>query len=368
MGTTVSLSPALGKQSFMIGVPCLTISGTYYISFVPSDLTNYYPTPPITVFVDAIGTLSTVTVPATIPPTAQGGVQPLTFTFSDYATEAFAYTFYGDTLANTPTQDPTSAFVTAVSSGTPNSVFNVAPFTNSISGFFQITNVTATGNQKVIANTTYACFATPFSATFAVSSQQQTLSTVSISSAFSAFTNGSSTGSTLPKNSISFVFTPPVAPIFINCQLICSAMVFVDSQIQTGTGFTPNPLVRFYSQYLGSTTTTATVRFDNLVRGMAYQLKCFGTSTQVLASSRTFTQGAVFPTWTGVTPAVPIMTSTPLTAACASFSYLNALPTAAVQQAMINYCQRYFTTTQNPPATSTSTNPACIVDADKESS
>jgi len=191
------------------------------------------------------------------------------------------------------------------------------------------------------------------------------MSTVDISKAFSNYLNGASTTGNLARNSIQFNFFPPVAPMFINCMLICSSMTFVDSQVQTGTGFTPSPLARYFSQYLSSTTANVNVLFTGLVRGLTYQMRCFGSSTQVVTSSRTFTSGVTFTEWTGfsrVSPADPLKTVAPLTPSCASFSFNNTQVDAVTQQSMINYCQRFFTVNLNP--TAANPNQACIVCTD----
>jgi len=362
MNGSATLNPSTGRVQFMIGVPCSTMTGLYLATFTISDTTNYYSIPPVVVFVDAVGTASTVAPPATIPDTAAGGYSPVTFTMADYNIDSITYNFYGDAKTMTATQDPSSAVVTAVTSGTANSAFTIPAFSNSFSGFFQITNATATGNQKFTANTTNSCFTNQFTVTFTVNSQQQAMSTVDISKAFSNYLNGASTTGNLARNSVQFTFTPPVAPMFINCMLICSTMTFVDSQVQTGTGFTPSPLARYFSQYLAATTATANVLFTGLVRGLTYQMRCFGSSTQVVTSSRTFTSGVTFTQWTGVTPAVPIQTVAPLTPSCASFSFNNTQVDVVTQQSMINYCQRFFTVNLNP--TAANPNQACIVCTD----
>ena len=362
--SNVTLNPLTGKASFMIGVPCLTYPGSYFTTFTISDTTNYYSLPPIQVFVDVIGTASTVSPPTTIANVALGGTLPVTFTMTDYPVDQLVYTFYGDTVANTPTQDSSAAVVTALGQTTTNSVFTIAPFSaNSFSGFFQIGNVTAQGRQNFIVNTSNVCFTTPFNVAFQVSLTQQSMTSVSISTAFSAYTNGTAS-TTVPKNSIQFTFTPPTAPMYINCMLICSTMRFIDTQIQTGTGFTANPLYQYFTQYVGVTTTPVTVQFNGLVRGLAYQLRCIGSSTQTLSSSRTYTPGFTWTSWNSTTTpvtSVPIQTATPLTPTCASFTFQNNDADPVTKQNLINYCQQYFTTTQNPVATSTNVNPACIV-------
>jgi len=362
MNGSATLNPTQGKVQFMIGVPCATLSGVYFATFTISDTTNFYTIPPVIVFVDSVGTPSTVAPPATIPDTAQGGYQPVTFTMADYNIDAITYNFYGDPKTSTATQDASSAIVTAVSATTANSAFTVPAFSNSFSGFFQITNATATGNQKFTGNTTNTCFTPSFTVTFGVSSQQQAMTTVDITKSFSNYKNGNDATANLPKNSVQFTFTPPVAPMFINCMLICNTMIFNDDQIKTGAGFTPSPLARFFSQYIASTTSTATVLFSGLVRGLTYQMKCFGSSTQVVTASRTFTSAASFAQWTGVTPAVAISIAAALTPTCASFSFLNTDADADTKSRMINYCQRFFTVNLN--AAASNPNPACIVCTD----
>jgi len=362
MNGSATLNPSTGRVSFMVGTSCSTMTGLYLATFTISDTTNYYTIPPVVVFVDTVGTPSVVAPPTPIPDTAAGGYSPVTFTMADYNIDSITYTFYGDAKTTTATQDPSSAVVTAVTSGTANSAFVIPAFSNSFSGFFQITNATATGNQKFTANTTNTCFTNQFTVTFTVNSQQQAMSTVDISKAFTNYLNGASTTGNLARNSVQFTFTPPVAPMFINCMLICSTMTFVDSQVQTGTGFTPSPLARYFTQYLAATTATANVLFTGLVRGLSYQMRCFGSSTQVVTSSRTFTNGVTFTQWTGVTPAVPIQTVAPLTPSCASFSFNNTQVDNVTQQLMINYCQRFFTVNLNP--TAANPNQACIVCTD----
>ena len=133
--TIVALSPGIRKASFMIGVPCLYQTGSYFTTFPISDTTNYYPLQPINLFVDAIGTVSSVRPPATISVTAQGGTQQVSLTIFDYPVDKRIYTFYGDLINNT-TQNSSSTVATEINFITPNSNITIASFNNS--GIFHI--------------------------------------------------------------------------------------------------------------------------------------------------------------------------------------------------------------------------------------
>jgi len=337
-------------------------TGYYTLILTASDTTNYYPIPPISVFIDAQASTTGSITTSTISDTAQGGFQQFTLTLSDYAAEALVYTFYP---VSSTTQDAAATVVANPNVSPTSTSVTFAAFTNLANATFQSPNATAAGLQKFVFNTsasnTYSnCWGNNYNVQFSLNSSQQVLTGVSLASSISGYLNAASSGSTLLKNQIQFTFTPPMAPMILNCMLACSTMAFNDSQIINGpTGsipFTPNPLYQWYTGYYPTITTIGTIVFSNLVRGMQYQLRCIASSTQVTTSARTTTAQ----TWATYTNNVAIMTPVNITPACASFIFTGTALTTAYMNEALNYCQQYFSASNSAGVF----NPACIVCSD----
>jgi len=338
-------------QEFYIGAPCGTPTGTYYLRFNIDDTTNFYSIPVIPVYIDQSETPGTATIQSELNSTI-GGVQPIYINLSDYTVDLLTYSFTPNNL-NTATD----AVIADI---------QIQPFTNSSSGMFKVTSSSSTGTQKFNASKPNICFSPdslPISFNLNLSPVVLSQNT-NLQGAFSNYYNSDTDPSKkTPRNSIQFTFTPPSLPIFLYCALTCVNMDFPsDASIIAGS-ISSTPLTKLFIAYYGSSNSSV-ISWNNLVRGMQYKMRCIAQSTQFneLERSSATLQFDVFTSSSGSSK--PITVSPPLTASCVTYSFPTN-PSNSTKQALLNYCQNFFSIIPNPN-TPTNSNPACIVCVDSD--
>jgi hypothetical protein len=85
----------------------------------------------------------------------------------------------------------------------------------------------------------------------------------------------------LPKNSIRIKFTSTLAPVFLYCALVCFNKNFPeDSVLLNGPNYDNlSPFIKYDSIIIPVSFGTFSFSFNNLIRGMAYKLKCILRNT-----------------------------------------------------------------------------------------
>jgi len=344
--STVSLFTSLNAVPFMIGAPCLgNYPGTYYVTFTTSGSSNFYPIPPVPVFIDGSASVGSVTAP-TIPDIAQGGEFPFTLALSDIPV---------DTLSFSAVQDPTQ--VSPDPKATIPSTITVSAFNSSVNSMFTSLNATYFGNAQwriSYPTTLYSCWgsATPISLNFKIG---QATTQAAVTSSYNFASSIIPTVDSIIKNQVNVAFTPPLSPVYLYCVIACVYTNF-PSDIRN-TSSLNTPIYQYYQTYVGSTSQVK-FSFTGLSRGQSYKMRCALSNTFVASTGL-----AVVSTNDIITAANPLTLPFQQTGGCVQFASSNVVPSVSFTDALLRYCQNFFSyykisSTPNPP---TAINPACII-------
>jgi len=338
---TYSLSTSYNQPlGFWIGCTCGTAPGYYLVNFSSSDSTNFASLSPVVVTVDTttMGIISYQT-PANIP--AAGSIW-VGIMLSEPNFDQLSVSW---TAADT---NDSSSKLTAVTipagTVTPTTTSAMSP----IFSTFSITNNSQTLPAQTFKTTDPStCYTWNglTSISFNISGQTAVIpSSLLLGPSFKY--NNASTDTTISiKNSIKFTFTPPAAPIYIYCALVCFNQSYpADSSILTVPQPTRNTsYLQYYSNIINNLTPVDIV-FTNLVRGMQYKMKCIIYSTDGDTTKRTTSQvtiesytqaGVSNSTTVSITPTAAQATQ------CIQWQFLSE-PGTNTRQAVVNYCQKLF--------------------------
>ena len=148
---------------------------------------------------------------------------------------------------------------------------------------------------------------------------------------------------TLEKNSIKFVFTPPIDTMYLFCALVCIDKDFpTEEQI-----YLPNKkddsFVQFYKGFFFNKN-PVDIFFKNLIRGQDYKMKCIAQSSHAEFNLRStkdtiilnpIVEGSNSNSKLSIKPVKPVDTK------CIKFNFMNT-PSKETTSAMIKYCQSLF--------------------------
>lgn len=266
-----NFSTAKGYVEFYIGLPCTAIIpsvGNYYVNIELSNLQNFYKFNPFIILVDEkLGTIST---PSPIIDTIRAGMQFISFSLSDPTFGAFTISFsQGEGAKNdaSATMEPL--------------IFG--PMQTQKTSVFKILSQTSTGFQNFQINNPNVCFSLSSTLIMVNVNAENNEIPANFKLENSLTFANSDMDSSLSKNAIKVSFTPPVAPIFIYCSLVCYNRNYPndDQLLNPGINYdNSDPLVQFNSMFIPVSFGRFDLVFNNLIRGMIYKLKCIATTSQ----------------------------------------------------------------------------------------
>lgn len=270
-----NFSTAKGYLEFYIGLPCTAVIptvGNYYINIGISNLERFYKLNPFIITVD--DKVGTIMIPSPIIDTIRAGMQFINFSLSDPTFASFTISFSpGDGAKND-------------ASSTLDSVIFL-PMQTSKTAIFKITSQTAMGFQIFQINNPNLCFALSSSSIMInVNAEKNDIPSNFALENYLTFAN-SDMDPSLNKNSIRISFTPPVAPLFLYCALVCYNRDYPsnDQLINPGTNYdNSDPLIQFNSQFIPVSFGRFDLIFNDLIRGMTYKLKCLSTTSEAQIS------------------------------------------------------------------------------------
>jgi len=327
----ISSTAGNSPTTFWIGCTCGTTPGKYLVNFTSSDSTNFFPLSPVVVSVDSYTkSIISFQTPANVP---IGGSTFIYYTLSDVNFDALSFKWAAPTGT---TNDATAIF--------SDGIFP-AGNTNPIYSTFSITTATAPlAAQTFLTTDPSNCytFNSVSTISFTVSGAMPALPTTNLASYFK-YSNADTDATITIKNSIKFVFTPTVAPIYLYCALACiNSALPADATVISPPLGASNNLLQFYSGIVLNTTPVA-ISFANLVRGQQYHLKCVMTSTNGNPTLRNSTSVSI----ENYTPAtvnstvVNFIPSPPQATQCIAFNF-DSEPGTVVRIAIANYCQSLY--------------------------
>ena len=343
--TTYTLSTSYNQPlGFYIGCACGTAPGYYLVNFASSDSTNFASLSPVIITVDTStkGTISYQT-PANIPAAGSTWVGIM---LSEPNFDQLAVNWVpGDNNTNDPTSKITSVTI-PMATVTPTTTTSMSP----IFSVFSITNNSQTlGSQTFKTSDPNNCYTWNgiVTVSFNISGQTAVIpSSLQLAPSFK-YSNASTDATITVKNSIKFNFTPPAAPIYIYCALICFNQSYpADATIMTVPQTVANtPYTQYYANIL-NTNTPVDIIFSGLVRGMQYKMRCIIYSTDGDSTKRTTSSVNIESyTQTGVSNSttVQIMPTASQATQCVQWQFLSE-PGTNTRVAVVNYCQKLFST------------------------
>jgi len=264
-------STAKGYIDIYFGLPCSAVlpsAGNYYLNINNSNLINFYKLNPFILIID--NKPSTISFPYLIIDTVRSGMQFIEFTLSDPTFSDFSINF---DEAEEGKNDSTAKL----------DKITFRRMETSKTSVFRISNKIATGIQNFVMMNPNTCYSTPYKTIqINVNAESNEIPAKFNFEKSLTFAN-SDMDSSLKRNSIKITFTPPVAPLFLYCSLVCFNREFSDEKdlINPGVNYNNNdPLIQYNSRFIPVNFGTFDLIFNNLIRGMLYKLKCITTTTQ----------------------------------------------------------------------------------------
>ena len=328
--------------SFYIGAPCGTAEGRYivYFTMAGTEISTYFaPLAPVQITLETsiFGTID-FNIPSSIP---AGASTLIYYTLSEPNFDKLTITWKS---SETVKNDPTALVSTAVLAVPTIKAGNLYTPSQDAFSTFTITNLQATNNQIFTPLDLNSCYKWNNNIlTITISGTQAIIpNQYDFSSSFKYFNSATDTTITA-KNSIKFEFTPPYSPIYVYCSLVCYNRNFPSDDIIRKFDNVSDNLSSYYSSMF-NTKTKSDITFKNLVRGQRYKLRCIISSTEGQINQRTSAAVSIEELASNngtISQFIP----TPVTKTQCVQYYFTSDPGQATKIAMVNYCQKIFSST-----------------------
>ena len=263
--------------SFLIGCTCNTKEGHYFVIFNSSETNLFAPLAPVMITVQTT-TVASITFQKLSNSAPVAGSQWINYYISEPNFDALnivwrkVETIYDDETAKLSNAviSPTYSYDTNTGSSTPvaRSIFSIS------------TPMPIPFPQSFYTPDPNNCYSFMGANTIGFTTQGATaiVSPENVISTFFEYAD-SNIDSSLPKNSISFTFSPFVYPVYLYCALACFNNDYPADEDIINPVENNSIFLQFYSNEIDSSNFERIV-FNNLIRNQRYKLRCIVQSTE----------------------------------------------------------------------------------------
>jgi len=322
-----TFSSSSNQITILLGAPCSTLKGLYYINFKLSNLSNFLEMSPIAVYVrDIKPSIISFDLITTIP---LGSSQLIKYSLKEKNVDIL------DIIWESDKENDSSAHIESIS---------IHPGEDKYSVFFSIANSISNSPQTFSSNDPNYCFKLERKElTFRFDSNYADLSLFinnpeEFKSQFYIFDHEKDNSK--KKNSFIIIYTPKIFPVYLFCSIVCYDSEFPsDEEILSSTDKN-----WFFQKYVNSKDRFE-IYFNNLMKNTQYKIKCIVQTTESDIMQRKHFSSEMFRLYLkeniGFITLIDIKTSKMPATRCINFEFRKIIGNI-IKDALLNYCQKFY--------------------------